>query len=96
METYVEVEAVVIKVLRDDTVGSRHQRFIVRLEDDTTRLVVHNIDLSPRVPLDEGDTLRIKAAWIDNDLGGIYHRTHRDPQRDDPDGWIDHKGRRYE
>lgn len=96
MDIYVEIEAVVERVLRDDDIGSRHQRFIIALDDGSTRLVAHNIDLSPRVPLNEGDEVRIKGAYVDNDLGGVIHRTHRDPQRDDPDGWIDHRGRRYE
>ena len=37
------------RVLRDDQEGSRHQRFILRLDSGQTLLVSHNIDLAPRV-----------------------------------------------
>ena len=37
--------------LADDDNGSRHQRFIVRLESGHTLLVAHNIDLAPRAPV---------------------------------------------
>ncbi len=93
---FVEIEGRVIRVLHDDTIGSRHQRFIVRIDDGSTRLVTHNIDVAQRVPLEEGDKVRIRGALVDNPQGGILHRTHLDPQGDDPDGWIEHHKRRYE
>ena len=95
-EVFVEVEGRVIRVLSDDTIGSRHQRFIIRLGDDGTRLVAHNIDVAPRVPVRQGDRVRVRGAIEDNPQGGVLHRTHRDPQGDDPDGWIEHHRRRYE
>ena len=93
---FVEIEGRVTKILRDDTVGSQHQRFIIRVEDGSTRLVAHNIDVAPRVPVRVGDQVRVRGAIVDNPQGGVLHRTHLDPQGDDPDGWIEHRKRRYE
>lgn len=43
----VQGEGVVTRTLSDDLDGSRHQRFIVRLNSGQTLLVSHNIDLAP-------------------------------------------------
>jgi hypothetical protein len=92
----VTTEGVVTRVLSDDTEGSRHQRFIVRLETDHTLLVSHNIDLAPRVPIQPGDALIIRGQYEWNAQGGLVHWTHHDPQGRHPGGWIEHAGHRYE
>lgn len=93
----VEVTGHVSRVLSDDTEGSRHQRFILALADGATLLVAHNIDLAPRVPLEEGDSARIRGQYEYNDRGGVLHWTHHDPDGSRRDtGWIEHNGRVYE
>jgi hypothetical protein len=43
-------------ILRDDNEGSRHQKFILSLDNGLTVLVAHNIDLAPRIDhLRKGD-----------------------------------------
>lgn len=91
----VEAEGKVESVLSDDLKGSRHQRFIVRFSTGHTVLVAHNIDLASRVPMQEGDTVRIRGEYEYNDRGGVVHWTHRDPQRRRPGGWIQHQGAVY-
>ena len=39
----------VIEILPDDNQGSRHQRFILKLESNQTLLIAHNIDLAPKI-----------------------------------------------
>ena len=52
-----EGSGIVERVLRDDNDGSRHQRFILRIESGHTLLVSHNIDLASRLADPEaGDT----------------------------------------
>lgn len=55
----IEGVGVVAKVLKDDTKGSPHQRFLLRTRTGQTLLVAHNIELAPRiVDIAEDDTVR--------------------------------------
>lgn len=96
-DVQVQGEGTVIKILKDDTQGSRHQRFLLRLSSGQTLLVAHNIDLAPRVDaLREGDRVAFNGEYEWNDKGGVIHWTHRDPQGRHVDGWLEHEGRRYQ
>ena len=93
----VEGRGTVTRVLSDDSDGSRHQRFILRIASGRTLLVAHNIDLAPRLPsLKTGDTVAFYGEYEWNDKGGVIHWTHRDPQGRHVAGWLEHDGRRYQ
>ncbi|MCB1725396.1 MAG: DUF3465 domain-containing protein [Gammaproteobacteria bacterium] len=87
---------IVQRVLRDDIEGSRHQRFILRLDNRQTLLVAHNIDVAPRIDgLREGDEVSFNGEYEWNNQGGVLHWTHRDPAARHVDGWLKHDGRTY-
>ena len=87
----------VIKVLEDDTKGSRHQRFLVKLPSNLTILIAHNIDLAPRVAnLKAGDTIEFNGEYEWNNKGGVIHWTHHDPRKKHKDGWLKHNGVIYQ
>jgi hypothetical protein len=92
----VETAAKVMRVLKDDEKGSRHERFLIRVADTLTVLVAHNIDLSPRIPLLAGDSVRLRGEYEWDERGGVIHWTHRDPRGRRAGGWIMHEGRRYD
>jgi hypothetical protein len=94
-DLWVTLAGRVERTLPDDQQGSRHQRFVLRLDEDLTVLVAHNLDLAPRVPLERGDRLRLRGEYEWNARGGVVHWTHHDPAGK-PGGWIDFDGRRYE
>ncbi len=73
------VQGRVSKRLSTDTIGNRHQRFVIALPDGQSILVVHNIDDAPRVPLRVGDQLEVRGRYIWNEQGGEMHWTHHDP-----------------
>lgn len=87
----------VIRTLADDQQGSRHQRFILRLADDLTLLIAHNIDLAPRIPdLAIGDHVEFYGEYEYNERGGVVHWTHHDPAGRHPHGWLRHRGTVYQ
>ncbi len=98
-DIWVEGNGEVIKLLKDDTNGSRHQRFLVKLSarEKQTLLFAHNIDLAPRInALQVGDTISFKGEYEYNPKGGIVHWTHHDPEGEIAGGWIKHEGKTYE
>ncbi len=85
------------RILPDDNDGSRHQRFILRLDSGRTLLVAHNIDLAPRIPaLQKGDTVAFHGVYEWNENGGVIHWTHRDPVGQHQPGWLRHDGRTFQ
>lgn len=87
----------VIKLLRDDLDGSRHQRFILELSSGMTLLVAHNIDLAPAIrSLETGDSVEFSGEYEWNSKGGVLHWTHHDPAGRHEGGWLKHEGRVYQ
>ena len=96
-DVQVQGEGIVSRVLPDDNDGSRHQRFILKLESGLTVLVAHNVDLAPRIDsLQQGDEVGYYGEYEWNQRGGVVHWTHHDPRGSHVGGWLKHKGRTYQ
>lgn len=90
-------QGTVIKVLPDDNDGSRHQRFILKLQSGQTLLIAHNIDIAPRIgSLRNGDTVGFNGVYERNSEGGVIHWTHHDPGGRHAAGWLKHGGQTYQ
>ena len=88
---------IVIHNLADDTNGSRHQKFILKLSSGQTLLISHNIDLAPRISsLRKGDTVNFYGEYEWNSKGGVVHWTHHDPRGNHVGGWLKHNGATYQ
>ncbi|MEE9241481.1 MAG: DUF3465 domain-containing protein [bacterium] len=85
----------VVRILKDDLKGARHQRFIIRQLDGLTLLISHNIDLAARVPVKKSGIVDGFGLYEWNPKGGLIHWTHHDPQNKIPGGWIRFKGSAY-
>ena len=93
----IEGYGTVIRLLDDDLHGSRHQRFIVQLRSGDTILVVHNIDLAPRIDtLQPGDEVGFYGEYKWNLYGGLVHWTHNDSDVPHVNGWVKHNGKMYQ
>ena len=85
------------KVLRDDTKGLRHQKFILQISSEHTVLVAHNIDVAPRLPgLREGDNVEFYGEYEWTAKGGVIHWTHQDSSGRHIDGWLKYNGQTYQ
>ncbi|NQV73580.1 DUF3465 domain-containing protein [bacterium] len=90
------MEGRIVRLLKDDTVGDQHQRFVIEKPTGGTVLVVHNIDIAPRIEgLYEGAPVIVYGEFEWNDQGGLMHWTHRDPFSEHEDGWIEFEGVKY-
>jgi len=89
------VTARVFNLLPDDTRGKRHQRFLLKLNNGSTVLVAHNIDLAPHVPLRVGDMVTIKGEYVWNQKGGVMHYTHHSTNLRHEGGFIELAGKKY-
>lgn len=90
-------QGVVTRLLPDDTNGSRHQKFIIKLSSGQTLLIAHNIDLAPKISsLQEGDFVQFYGEYEWNEKGGVVHQTHRNPNGSHVDGWLEHQNKKYQ
>jgi len=87
----------VMKILPDDNKGSRHQRFILKLNSKQTLLIAHNIDLAPKIKfLKVNDHVNFYGQYEWNSKGGVIHWTHHDPNGRHEGGWLNHDGKMYQ
>ena len=87
----------VTRILSDDLEGSRHQRFILKLETGQTLLIAHNIDIAPRIKtLKVDDDVGFFGVYEWNSKGGTIHWTHHDPDGRHVPGWLKHNGKVYQ
>ena len=95
-DVQVSGKGVVTKLLADDNKGSRHQKFLVKINAQQTLLFAHNVDLAPRIPLQVGDEVTFYGEYVYNPKGGVMHWTHHAPQGNHINGWIIHNGNKYQ
>ena len=88
---------VVVHILPDDLQGSRHQKFIIELDNKQTILIAHNIDLANRInSLNIGDMVRFYGEYEWSSKGGVVHWTHHDPRGRHTNGWLKHNNTLYQ
>lgn len=96
-DVQIKSSGVVVRVLADDNKGSRHQKFILKVANNHTILVAHNIDLAPRINgISQGDRVQFYGEYEWNAKGGVIHWTHHDPNGHHVGGWLKHQGKTYQ
>ena len=62
--TWVSGSGTVTRLLADDTQGDAHQRFLLELANGHSLIIVHNIDIAPRLEgIAVGDTVRFHGEY---------------------------------
>lgn len=108
-KTEVTVQAKVLKVLPDfdnPRNGLKHEQFVIEMADGTDVFVAHDLNFAPKVPLVEGEDIKLKGEWIpkpqhENHGGfetiGVLHWTHHsEDENHHPSGYIEFAGQHYE
>ena len=92
----VEGQGTVKALLKEDTKGNEHQKFILELDSGQTLMFAHNISISKKIEdLKGGDTIQFAGEYVYNDEGGLVHWTHKDPGGSHEAGWLIHNGTTY-
>ena len=90
-----KVKGEVTRVLMDG-VEPGNQKFVMQLLDGRALLVEHKFGKSERIPLAVGDSVTVKGVYYWSEPGGILRWTYEDDRVSGEDGWIEHKGQRYD
>ncbi len=86
---------VVTKLLPDDNVGLKHQKWVVRLSNGKEMQAVYNSDMCPRVPVKVGDVVAMGGMFLWTEVGPMIHWLHHDPKGSRPDGYVMINGTYY-
>lgn len=93
---FIEVKDVkVVRLLKDDLSGSKHQKWVVQLASGREVAAVYNIDVTPRIPLKVGDVVSMGGQYIYDRGGGLLHWLHEDRRGRRPNGYVEFNGVRY-
>ena len=68
----------------------------MQLSNRETVLIAHNIDLAQRAPVGLGDRVYFRGMYEWNELGGLVHWTHDDPQGVEDGGWLRYRRKIYQ
>ena len=65
--------------------------------DKLESLIAHNIDLAAMVrSIAESDAVLVLGQFESNPQGSVVHWTHKDPHGRHANGWLEHRGKRYQ
>jgi hypothetical protein len=95
---FVEIKnAKVVKLLRNDNKGAKHQRWQIMINKEIILTVIYNLDLAEKVPLSVGDEIDLAGELIfgSKKHDPILHWTHADPQRKRMDGYVLLRDKKY-
>lgn len=91
-----EVTGTVARVLMDDKDDPRHQKFIIRMTNGQSLLILHDQVSGDQVPVKVDDTVLVRGEYQWTETGGMLRFTQRDYSPRRMHGWIEHQGRRYD
>lgn len=83
------------RLLDDDLKPPKHQRWIGRLSCGARILLVYNISLCERVPVQVGDRIQVGGELLFTRGLPLIHWLHEDPKNRRPHGYVILNGRKY-
>ena len=95
-EFMTEVSSTVARIMLDDRSDPRSQKFVIRLENGQSVLIVHDQVAAKRVPVAIGDTVSVRGLYRWSETGGTVLFTEMDPSPRRRHGWVEFDGKRYQ
>jgi hypothetical protein len=92
----VEVSGPIVRILTADPDVAERQKFVVRLQNGQSVLVVHDIRESEKVPVSINDEVTVRGEYVWTEPGGIIQWTRHDSSLERRHGWIEHQGIKYD
>jgi hypothetical protein len=90
---WVSGHGTVIRPLGSDATS---QRFLLRISDDLSIVLRHQIGQSGPIPAERGDVIAFQGRYEFHGGGGEVILTHADAAQPGGGGWVTHQGTRYE
>lgn len=91
-----EVSGTVTRVLAANPNDPTYQRFIIRLENGQSILIVHNQAAGNTVPVAIDDRVTVRGEFEWSETGGLLKNTHMDLSPKRRHGFVEHDGKRYQ
>ena len=91
-----EVQGQVTRLIMDEEESARVQKFVICAISGQSRLVTHDLSRSDRVPVAIGDKVMVRGEYVWSEPGGTLICPTRDNGSGGRNGWIEHKGERYD
>lgn len=85
----------VIKKLKDDNKGVRHQKWLLQNSNGQIILFVHNLELCKPLDIEKNDSVQLAGEFKWTEKGALVHWAHFDPKKKRPDGYVEFKGQKH-
>lgn len=85
----------VVKKLKDDNRGIRHQKWLVQSPSGQIILFIHNLELCKPLNLQKNDQVKLAGEFKWTDKGALIHWAHFDPKKKRLDGYVELEGHKY-
>ncbi len=90
---WVSGHGTVVRPLGSDAAS---QRFLLRISDDLSVVLRHQVGEAGPIPAERNDVIAFQGRYEFHGGGGEVILTHADPAQPGGGGWVVHQGQRYE
>ena len=92
----VDVSGQVVRILLDDKYDVQNQKFVMRMQNGQSLLVIHNINFGDPIPITINQEVKVRGEYSWTERGGLINWTGRDYSIERRHGWIEHQGHKYD
>ncbi len=91
-----EVSGTVARILSANQDDPTYQRFVIRLDNEQSVLIVHNQEAGGSIPVAVDARVTVRGEYEWSETGGLLKNTHRDLSPKRRHGFVEYDGKRYQ